>query len=404
MIDDCGGPVKDEIHFFGRCVLFGGARGVAGAGRGSPPRVCRYGSVRNWTLPAWTLSILQEYLVYSGRMRDKTRLLLLFILGLLAVSGCVSGPDFDASEPLVAVTPLSDADRSERQVGVCFDKAGADSRRVVVPCSRRHVAELFALVSYPGGENEPYPGRAWLGAYAEDECFRQFETYTGRDYRSSQLGIIVRVPEEWEWAGGERDTACELYQPIGSSPLYTRIIGSRAKSPGLFPTRRAEHSPGTPPSPQARLIGNWMATDSASGAVFLVRFRQDGSLSILYFGNGDGAGGSYKWTGDAAIQLTFQSLSRGEQEAELCPRVPAFLAPVCRTSIIDPAAYPVPEQPSRAAPFDASEVAGPPYPAPSPAPVIASHIDEAFAVTLDEERLTLTHASGVTQDFQRLGQ
>jgi hypothetical protein len=70
----------------------------------------------------------------------------------------------------------------------------------------------------------------------------------------------------------------------------------------------------------------------------------------------------------------------------------------------DPAAYPAPEQPSRAAPFDASEVAGPPYPAPSPAPVIASHIDEAFAVTLDEERLTLTHASGVTQDFQRLGQ
>ncbi|MDQ3879459.1 MAG: septum formation family protein [Chloroflexota bacterium] len=100
--------------------------------------------------------------------------------------------------------------------GVCFDDVEGDSVESLprVPCEQTHNNEVFAVVDYPAGGDEAYPGDSAMQSYAEEECKgSRFEDYVGIDYASSIYEVFPITPSEESWSSGDREIICSLYDP-----------------------------------------------------------------------------------------------------------------------------------------------------------------------------------------------
>ena len=98
--------------------------------------------------------------------------------------------------------------------GVCFDDVeGTDVESVpTVACDQPHDNEVFAVLNYPAGGDEPYPGDSAMQSYADTECKGPFQDYVGLDYDSSVFYVFPITPSEGSWGQGDREIICALYE------------------------------------------------------------------------------------------------------------------------------------------------------------------------------------------------
>lgn len=112
-------------------------------------------------------------------------------------------------------------------VGDCFDTSEtAEVETVeVVPCTRPHGNEVFALFDLEGDE---FPGDQVAAELAEEGCIERFEDYVGVEYSASELEVSYLYPLEEGWEQiGDREVVCiasrvdgrDLDEPVEGSGL-----------------------------------------------------------------------------------------------------------------------------------------------------------------------------------------
>ena len=120
-------------------------------------------------------------------------------------------------------------------VGECFDDppnigAGTQVQELEgIPCEQPHDNEVYALIDYPGGSSEPYPGDEAINSFMEEECLAAFEDYVGGEYATSNLDFGNLTPTSGSWEQGDREIVCFLYD----SDL-AKLEGSAEGSGGQF--------------------------------------------------------------------------------------------------------------------------------------------------------------------------
>ncbi len=99
------------------------------------------------------------------------------------------------------------------EVGSCYDLPSGDvvEEVRVVDCDEPHDQEVIALVQYPAGPGEEFPGSEEIGAFADDECTSQFEQYVGVPYAESELLGFALMPTAETWPVGDREIVCAVY-------------------------------------------------------------------------------------------------------------------------------------------------------------------------------------------------
>ena len=120
-------------------------------------------------------------------------------------------------EPTAPDQPVAGADQSvfELAVGTCFNDPGsAEEIQSVgsVPCETPHDNEVFALVDFPAGPDDAFPGREALSTFGDEQCQgAQFEDYVGVPYAESRYFATQLTPTEGSWEQGDREVVCLLY-------------------------------------------------------------------------------------------------------------------------------------------------------------------------------------------------
>ncbi len=143
----------------------------------------------------------------------------------------VTPTDPDRSTDGVPAVPTADPeDQSvfDLQVGTCFNDPGsADEIQSVgsVPCETLHDNEVFALIEYPAGPDEAYPGREVVQDFADEECKGQlFTDYVGTEYQFSRFFATQLTPTDGSWAQGDREIICLLFDT--TTQLNASVRGS----------------------------------------------------------------------------------------------------------------------------------------------------------------------------------
>lgn len=172
----------------------------------------------------------------------------LFALGLI-VASCTSVTEETEAplpETLPTLTPTTEAEEPEPEapetsapdqaylwsVGDCVDLgANAEADLPYAPyglellsdCTAPHTHEVYFTATLDDGAEAPYP--ADLNERLFDRCFAEFASFMGFQNADSTLDLVLYLPDEQEWAAGERYHACVLYQP-GTSVIYRPLVGS----------------------------------------------------------------------------------------------------------------------------------------------------------------------------------
>ena len=116
-------------------------------------------------------------------------------------------------------------------VGECFDDppnigAGTQVQELEgIPCEQPHDNEVYALIDYPAGDSDPYPGDEEVLAFIDEECVTAFEEYVDGEYLASNLEFGNLRPTEGSWAQGDREVVCFLYDS-SLEPLTESAEGS----------------------------------------------------------------------------------------------------------------------------------------------------------------------------------
>lgn len=110
------------------------------------------------------------------------------------------------------------------KAGSCFNRPlGSRSAEVdVVPCAEPHDAELFAMVSVPGG---PYPGETSLKATAERECGQRVAGALAEGVNYPDLQVRFFVPLKSSWIFGVQRIDCLFRGTAGPLTGPVRDIG-----------------------------------------------------------------------------------------------------------------------------------------------------------------------------------
>ncbi len=94
-----------------------------------------------------------------------------------------------------------------------------------VPCTQKHLEEVFVVTNHPAGPGDPFPGEAAINNFAESTCTPAFGTYVGEDFESSHLGFSYFTPDKDTWPLGDRQVVCTVDNEDGS-PLRGSVKGS----------------------------------------------------------------------------------------------------------------------------------------------------------------------------------
>lgn len=209
----------------------------------------------------------------------------------------------------------------------------------------------------------------------------------------------------------------DVYDRDGRSlavDIFTQDLTERREVQVVaYQGRLRDPSPQTPvssPGPREILIGDWQAIDEATGRTFVLCAHEQGGIALVMPEMIHAITGKYQWI-DANIRLTFDTSSpveltdpAGSNDRGRCVEMPALLVSGCRSRLVDPAAYPGPDGAIRPRPTQGPPPSRAPYPAPLPPITEYLHIEEQFAVNVEQNTLTLTGASGVVQTFHRVMQ
>ncbi|MFQ5966129.1 MAG: septum formation family protein [Acidimicrobiia bacterium] len=103
--------------------------------------------------------------------------------------------------------------------------------RLVVACSEPHTHEVFFTSMREEPPEAPYPEQ--LADELWDICYREFSTQVGFLASTSTLEPVLYLPDEAEWAVGERYHACVVYQNLSDAEYLVRE-GSIFEDPDSF--------------------------------------------------------------------------------------------------------------------------------------------------------------------------
>jgi hypothetical protein len=149
----------------------------------------------------------------------------LLAVGLvLALAGC-SGDDGaeDASSPPPTTTgPEAPTSLYDVGIGDCFSGLDRtrDLRIRVVPCRRRHQAEVYGAFDL---DNRRFPGADVLRRQVATRCAQDFAGYTGEPVGpGTNLAFTEVVPTVDSFAAGDRRALCIALGPDGA-PLEGSI-------------------------------------------------------------------------------------------------------------------------------------------------------------------------------------
>lgn len=81
----------------------------------------------------------------------------------------------------------------------------------LVGCEELHTHEVFHVDVHPESQDDPLP--AGFNDRVAEVCSQAFESALGLAWPDSTYSIIRYLPDEQEWADGERYLACVLYRP-----------------------------------------------------------------------------------------------------------------------------------------------------------------------------------------------
>lgn len=123
-------------------------------------------------------------------------LLILVVVGLASVANKVTGG-----------TALADLSR-----GDCFNtsKALVADKATRVPCTEPHTDEVAGVITFPGGDNAPYPGQSGILEFGKTDCVQQVTEFYGNKEPSPTTQVFVFGPNEAAWENGERAVVCSL--------------------------------------------------------------------------------------------------------------------------------------------------------------------------------------------------
>jgi Septum formation len=137
-------------------------------------------------------------------------------LALLAFAALVAGCGTSKAAPSASVSVF------HLRPGTCIvpptDIKAELASLKVVSCRTPHTQEVYALVDDPGGDT--YPGATVLRTFADGNCLQHFKSYTGVDYRDSQLFYTYLLPSVRSWAAKDRTIVCIITttgQPLTAS-------------------------------------------------------------------------------------------------------------------------------------------------------------------------------------------
>jgi hypothetical protein len=154
--------------------------------------------------------------------------------------------------PLIAVTSVIVAGRYQEQrdsegvivrtgkvfledlrPGDCGDWPEGDAvfSVTVHPCDEPHDFEVFAVVSHPGGTEEPYPDEGSFDTWSGQACYEQFGPYVGLAFEDSPtLTLSYFYPSAPSWEDGNRTVQCALHTVEGEK-LFGSTKGSEPVTP-----------------------------------------------------------------------------------------------------------------------------------------------------------------------------
>ena len=123
-----------------------------------------------------------------------------------ATAAAADTPSAEATESAGSET----VDIDDIAVDDCYSPPAPDDTVEVVDCAQPHVYQAFALVEYPDGPDDPFPGDQVLDDFALEECRDRFDAYVGMAYADSIYFLHAFKPSEGTWSGGDREVICNL--------------------------------------------------------------------------------------------------------------------------------------------------------------------------------------------------
>jgi hypothetical protein len=111
--------------------------------------------------------------------------------------------------------------------GDCLDRPDDDGEEIekveAKPCGEAHAEEIFAKVTYTGGDS--YPSAKAMEKYATARCDAAFRPYVGKSYAASKLLMTYLAPSE---DGLEKDDDRTILCIVtGTAPLTKSVKGTK---------------------------------------------------------------------------------------------------------------------------------------------------------------------------------
>ncbi|UYN83421.1 MAG: septum formation family protein [Microcella sp.] len=129
-----------------------------------------------------------------------------------------------AGGPGDAAAPEGEVAFWDLEVGMCLNDENLDETVSTIPlvdCDQPHDSEVYAIVTLPSG---PYPGDDEVNVLADEACLDAFEPYVGTSYQRSLYYYAYYWPDKRNYAYGNRDVICVLFDPEG--PIVGTLRGS----------------------------------------------------------------------------------------------------------------------------------------------------------------------------------
>jgi len=108
-------------------------------------------------------------------------------------------------------------DVNSLQVGDCIDEPSSTAPISDVqhqPCTEPHDGEVFAVLTYPGGNDTAYPGADAFRSFVAQQCLPQVQVYTGRtlaEIQSAGLTYAWFYPTSDSWTDSDdRGVTCYI--------------------------------------------------------------------------------------------------------------------------------------------------------------------------------------------------
>ena len=132
-------------------------------------------------------------------------------LAVVAIVIGVENSEQRAAESQADGSDFTWTDVADLGVGDCLIDGVADAgwRLKVVPCTERHLSEVYLIHELPAGD---FPGRGATVGAAEDVCYDAFADFVGTDYDHSVYTYWYYHPIEEDWPD-DREVVCLVESP-----------------------------------------------------------------------------------------------------------------------------------------------------------------------------------------------